>query len=201
MDALPFKVFDETERAVVNSPAWRMGVMYGDPRPGHPEGAVLNHVNEVLVNVEKLYGHHTLIRKLRLIALVHDAFKFQVDSRLPRCGENHHGWYARRFAEQYTSDDEVLDVIELHDEAFNAWQNGVRDARWDKAERRVRLLIARLGAALPLYLAFFKCDNTTGSKEPAPLSWFHDCVSRWESEKSVVEVAHLIDVTHEKPAR
>lgn len=48
---------------------------------------------------------------------------------------------ARRFAESFIDDDSGLDVIELHDDAYNSWQCGNRDGRWDKAERRATTLI------------------------------------------------------------
>jgi len=171
-EPLPFEVTSDIERAIVDSPEWQTGCAYGTPRPGHPEGQVLWHVAEVLANVEKLYGQHPLRSALRLIALVHDTFKCQVDPKLPKTATNHHGWYARRFAERYMTDGAMLEVIELHDEAYNAWQNGSRDGKWDKAERRAKALIQRLGPTLPLYLAFFDCDNLTGDKDQAPVTWF-----------------------------
>ena len=61
---------------------------------------------------------------MRLIALTHDSFKHLVDRSKPRVGENHHGMIARRFTERYSDDHEVLEIIELHDEAFNAWAMG-----------------------------------------------------------------------------
>lgn len=172
MEPLPFNLLNDTERAIVESPEWQTGCAYGTPRPGHPEGQVIYHVAEVLANVERLYSQHPLNPALRLIALVHDTFKYQVDPKRPKTGTNHHGWYARCFAQRYITDPATLDVIELHDEAYNAWQNGSRDGKWEKAERRARALVERLGTALPLYLAFFECDNLTGDKDQAPVAWF-----------------------------
>lgn len=121
---LPFTLESDLERSIAGDPAWRAGLTYGKPRRGHPEGSVANHVADVLANIDRLYGDSQLRDKLRLIALIHDSFKVQVDRLRPRTGENHHATIARRFAERYISDPAVLDVIELHDEAYNAWQNG-----------------------------------------------------------------------------
>ena len=90
----------------------------------------------------------------------------------PREGENHHAMIARRFAERYTEDAEVLDVIELHDEAFNAWVKGERGGKWDAAEARALRLLDRLGGSADFYLRFYRADNRTAARSQEPLEWF-----------------------------
>lgn len=162
----------ELERRIVADPEWREGVRWGRPRPGHPEGSVLAHVREVLENVDRWARSPAERARLRLIALVHDAFKYRVDRSLPRTGANHHGALARTFAERHIDDPGVLEVIEHHDAAYGAWSFGRRSGRWDEAEERARALIARLGEHLDLYLAFYRCDKHTGDKTDADLEWF-----------------------------
>jgi hypothetical protein len=177
---LPFDLESDLERAIACDPAWRSGLGHGEPRPGHPEaeGSVARHVAEVLANVECFYGDSGLRGRLRLIALVHDTFKYQVDPSHRKTGENHHAMRARRFAERYTSDSDLLDVIELHDEAYNAWQKSHRDANWERAEERAQALLDRLGENRVLYLAFYRCDNVTGDKSQEPLRWFEEFAVR-----------------------
>ena len=175
---LPFPLINDTERQIAADPEWQAGLRYGVPRPGHPEGAVLWHVRDVLDNVERLYGDSPWRERLRLIALVHDAFKYRVDPQRPRRGDNHHATHARRFAERHISAPAVLDVIELHDEAYNAWQCGHRDSDWQRAEERAAALLDRLGDTLELYLAFYRCDNATGDKSKEPFLWFLDLIRR-----------------------
>lgn len=169
---LPFQLETDLERYITDDPAWREGAEWGRPRHGHPEGTIKAHVAAVLANVDAFYGDSPLRESLRLIAIVHDTFKYQVDINRQRSGENHHAMRARRFAERYIDDAAILDVIELHDEAYNAWQRGHRDGKWDKARERAAALIARLGDNLPLYLAFYRCDNTTEGKQPDCFNWF-----------------------------
>lgn len=171
-NSLPFSLETRLERRIAADPEWQAGLSYGRPRPGHPEGAVVHHIAEVLVNVDRFYGDSPLREKLRLIALIHDTFKYRVDPAHPRSGENHHGAIARRFAERYIADADLLSVIELHDEAYNAWQKGHRQGDWRRAEERARALLQRLGRNLDLYLAFYRCDNATGDKSRQPLEWF-----------------------------
>lgn len=131
-----------------------------------------NHIAEVLRNVDRLGASAQERADLRLIALVHDTLKFRVDDSRPRTGENHHAVRARRFAERYIEDTGLLEVVELHDEAYNTWRAGARGGDWPKAEARARRLIERLGPRLDLYLRFYRADNATGSKDPEPREWF-----------------------------
>ncbi len=79
---------------------------------------------------------------------------------------------ARHFAERYTDDAALLDVIELHDEAYNSWVKGERSGKWPAAEARAHRLIDRLGPNLALYVRFYHADNATGNKDERPFNWF-----------------------------
>jgi hypothetical protein len=162
----------ELESRIVHDPEWQEGAAWGDPRPSHPEGEVSVHIEEVLRNVDDEAVDAADRERLRLVALIHDTFKHRVDRSQPVGGENHHAMVARRFAERFVDDPELLDVIELHDEAFNAWVKGERGGKWDAAEARARRLLNRLGDSRDFYLRFYRADNRTGSKDQAPLEWF-----------------------------
>jgi hypothetical protein len=167
----------ELERQIVADPDWQEGAGWGDPRPSHPEGSVNAHVAEVLANVEGVAVDPIDRERLRLVALIHDTFKHRVERSQPTVGENHHAMMARRFAQRYIDDPEVLDVIELHDEAFNAWVKGDRGGKWDAAEARAQRLLQRLEGSANFYLRFYRADNQTGSKSQEPLQWFERIMS------------------------
>lgn len=103
------------------------------------------------------------LERMRPSALVHDTFKNKVDHDNP---QNRHesAWVlAREFAGRHIRDPALLEVIELHVEAFNAWAAGERSGNWSKAKERAHRLIERLGPNLPLYLRFYLlADNLTG---------------------------------------
>lgn len=162
----------ELERTVMADPEWQEGAAWGAPRPGHPEGSVAAHVEEVLSNIDDEALDALDRERLRFVALVHDTFKYRVHRERPRSGDNHHAVIARRFAERYTHDDELLELIELHDEAYNAWMNGHRRGDWPAAEARARRLLERLGRSRSLYLRFYRADARTGNKSSEPLEWF-----------------------------
>jgi len=162
------------ETAIAEDEDFLEGAAYGKPRSGHPEGAVIYHVKEVLENVDKYYGDDPDRTDLRFIALVHDTFKHKVDRNKPKVGDNHHGTIARVFAQKFTEDHKVLKIIELHDEAYNSWGKGGRRGDWYGAERRAKKLIDELIeiGGLGLYIKFYKCDNATGDKEQENYDWF-----------------------------
>ncbi len=154
---------EETIRA---DPEWQAGVRCEFSGPGHPEATVADHVDEVLANVER--EPEELQPDLRVIALVHDAFKDDV--RWWKPGSTDHAKLAERFARRYVDDPGVLKVIRRHDDAYRAWKR-----RWGR-EATARRLIADLGDDLELFLAFYRCDNATGDKTPEPLEWFQGVV-------------------------
>ena len=108
----------ELEEKILSAPELIEGLLWGEPRRGHPEGKVIYHVRDVLKNVEKYNGGWKNRQDLRIIALVHDSFKYQVDNLKPKINENDHAVIARRFTEKYLSDENTLQIIEMHDEAI-----------------------------------------------------------------------------------
>jgi hypothetical protein len=83
---------------------------------------------------------------------------------------------ARRYMEQFTADTSILDIVELHDEAFYAWRCIFVYQLPQKGQARLQRLLGRLGSNLQLYYLFFKCDTETGDKMQAPLRWFETTV-------------------------
>jgi hypothetical protein len=166
------------EAMLISTPEFREGFNWGTPRFGHPEGKVGLHVREVLENVRRLDTDVVTYHQLRIVALAHDTFKnkeFRFGKRL-----RHHGLLARDFMEQHLQDANLLDVIELHDEAFYIWRMQTLEKRLDEAQQRLENLLTRLGGSLPLYYLFYKCDTQTGDKIQAPLYWFEHLMKEME---------------------
>jgi hypothetical protein len=169
---LPFQLESQLEKAIAADPAWLSGMTWGEPRPGHPEGQVQFHIRDVLDNIDRYFGDSDDRARLRLIALIHDTFKYQAIYMPQDTPRRSHGYEARQFAERYIHDQDVLEVIELHDEAYKAYlllsQNGDREA----AERRARELIRRLDQRIDLFMHFYLCDNQAGDKSADHYEWF-----------------------------
>ncbi|MEM1327509.1 MAG: hypothetical protein AAGI23_16225 [Bacteroidota bacterium] len=151
------------------------GLDWGIPRYGHPEGKILYHIEEVLQNIDCIPNLDKAdYLKLRLITFVHDTFKNLEDKARPRSWLKHHAVFARQFLSNYTSDEALLDLVELHDEAYYAWRTIHIQHQPDLGNLRKERLLSRMGDQLQLYYLFFKCDTLTGDKMPAPLDWFEE---------------------------
>jgi len=163
------------ERLLLKTDEFRHGLLWGEPRFGHPEGKVALHVREVLNNINLIPNLFPQQREqLRLVAFAHDTFKFTEDRSRPRDWQKHHGVLARRFMEAHTSDRAVLDVIETHDDAYYVW---LAEKHGHGPEgKTLDALLTRLDYCLQLYYLFFKCDTQTGDKTQAPLKWFERVV-------------------------
>jgi hypothetical protein len=157
-----------TEEAIVSDPEWQKGAAANGRMKGHPEDTVADHIAEVLANVDRYAADPGQRARLRVVALVHDTFKHEVRWWLPHRSD--HARLARRWAERHVEDPGVLEVVEVHDEAYRAWRG--RD------EARARRLIDRLGEHLPLFVAFYRCDNETGDKTPDDRRWFEALLAR-----------------------
>jgi hypothetical protein len=176
---LPFELETDVERAIAEDPEWREGVEWGEPRLGHPEGAVKHHIADVLANVEREATSPDERRRLRLAALVHDSFKNRAPEGSARVGsDGHHGTHAARFLERFVDDEELIEVVRWHDEAFAAWLGLVKRGDRRRAEARARALARRLAPALPLFLRFYRADNATAGKTPESVAWFESVVRR-----------------------
>ena|ERR1035437_1204217 len=164
---------NDIEKKIIVNSDFIEGALYGEIRRGHPEGSIIYHIKEVLANVDK-YCNEANRSDLRLIAMLHDTFKHKVDRTKSKFGENHHGMIARRFAEKFIKNNDLLKIIELHDEAYNAWSKGDRKNDWTGAIKRANDLIVGLllEDILDLYLTFYRCDNETGDKAQDCYKWF-----------------------------
>ena len=170
---LPFELETDVERRIAADPEWQRGAQWGSPRLGHPEGAVKQHIADVLANVEREATSPDERRRLRLAALVHDSFKYRAPEGSARVGsEGHHGSHAASFLQRFVEDEELVEVVRWHDEAFAAWLGQARGSDSTRAKARVCALVERLGEALPLYQRFFRADNATEGKSPRSVQWF-----------------------------
>ncbi len=158
------------EETLLATPEFRTGYGWGTPRFGHPEGKVGLHVREVLDNIDALGTDGRTRERLRLIALAHDTFKYREFDRGKRI--RHHGLLARDFMEAWLDDPLILDIIELHDEAFYIWRMLHLQNEQEQGHRRLDRLLDRLTSGIGLYFLFYKCDTQTGDKVQRPLRWF-----------------------------
>lgn len=182
-----FEPETDLERRVTSEPELLEGLAWGQPRAGHPEGAVGTHVSHLLETLDQSGVSGEQRELLRFMALVHDSFKYQVRERLPRVGENHHAMRARRFAERFTDDERLLAAIEFHDRPYALWRKLKRRDKLD--ERALRRMLRRIPDP-ELFLRFVELDGSTEGKRPEPIEWFREqLVERGLVDRATAESA------------
>jgi len=166
------------ERLIIQDKQWQEGAFWGEPRPGHPEGKIIYHICEVLQNVDKITNNPKIRQQLRLIAITHDSFKHLEEQTRPRTDwSKHHAIFALNFSKKHITDKAILDVIELHDEAYYAWR-AANKGKYEKANFMLNRLRERLGNNMQLFYLFFKCDTQTGDKYQSPILWFEKMMEK-----------------------
>ena len=159
------------EKQLLKSKDFRDGLFWGEPRFGHPEGKVVFHIREVLQNIDKITTDKKERELLRIIAFVHDTFKYLEDKSCPRDWSKHHAVLARNFVQKYIDTESILNIVESHDDVFHAW-NIAHQGNEAEALLKLNQLKEKLGDDLNLYYQFFLADTKTGDKIQAPVTWF-----------------------------
>ena len=145
---------------------------WGEPRHGHPEGSVRAHVAEVDRNVEALRPRLSADAdywRLRLLALIHDAFKAEADTGVPTTDPRNHATMARAFLASRCDDPDLLATVQFHDEPYALWRQVRARGRCDPARWDALLSAIR---DWDLFLAFLIADGSTAGKSREPLRWF-----------------------------
>ena len=142
MNAIEGQLKPETdiEHKLINHPDFMKGLFWGQPRYGHPEGKIIYHIAEVLKNIDQLNINLHTRQQLRLIAFLHDTFKYLEDTKRPRDWSRHHSILALNFAKQFIEDEVVLKIIEHHDEAFYSWRMQYVFNKIVEGEKRIEKL-------------------------------------------------------------
>lgn len=157
---------------ILSQPEIQEGFEYGVPRPGHPEGKVGNHIIEIIDRINKLNDSADVIFKLYLLAIVHDSLKYQVNRKKPKTGENNHGMRARRFLERFISDENLLNILELHDTYYYQWKKFNDTGFFSEGE--FKKMADRLNGGMELFMKFAFIDGTTGNKSIEPRIWLYN---------------------------
>lgn len=166
-----FEPESELERALDEDADLIEGLAWGKTRSGHPEGSVGRHVGDLLRRIELSSEPAARRAMLRLVALVHDSFKYRVNRLRPKTGENHHAMRARRHVERLTTDERLLSTIELHDRPYAIWRRLRRTGKLE--EEALDAMLARIPDQ-QLFLRFVELDGSSAGKDPEPVRWFRE---------------------------
>jgi hypothetical protein len=157
--------------AVTGDPRYQENLDWGEPRPGHPEGAVRAHVAELERNLEAFRHRFSDEEcwKLRLLIHTHDTFKREARPGVAITDPRSHASLAREFLAGHCPDPDLLAMVQFHDEPYALWRK-VRFGGRCNPDRLTALLAAV--ADWKLFLAFVLIDGCTAGKDREPLQWF-----------------------------
>lgn len=143
---------------------------WGKPRRGHPEGTVRAHILELEANLRGLAvdPDSESFWKLMVLIHVHDTFKKDARAGVPISDPESHASLARRFLSEYCRDDDLLEMVQLHDEPYALYRQ-----ECTKGSLNPRRLEALLDAIedWELFLKFLLVDGYTAGKSLEPLHW------------------------------
>jgi hypothetical protein len=165
-------VWKEIVERVRADPRYKTNIEYGSPRPGHPEGKVKNHISELDENLEKLKSrlpNPEYYWKLRFLIHVHDTFKAKSRRNASILDPHNHASLARSFASEFTDDEDLLNMILLHDQNYALWKQFRNKGNYNQQDFQDLLNTIK---DWDLFLIFLIIDGSTRGKDRSKLIWF-----------------------------
>jgi hypothetical protein len=157
---------------IIADPRYQKNIEYGEPRSGHPEGKVKFHIANLEENLEKLASRGISEEhywKLKFLIHVHDTFKADAIPNSRIMDPNSHASLARKFAAEFIDDEDLLNMIQLHDMNYSLWLQFTSLGTYD-VERFNDLLDTIQD--WDLFMMFLIIDGSTKGKEQSKLAWF-----------------------------
>jgi hypothetical protein len=164
-------------KAIVDDPRYQACLDWGEPRPGHAEGTVRAHIAELEANLETLRHrlHAAACEKLRILIHVHDTFKGDAEQGVAITHPRSHASLARAFLAGFCHDEDLLAMVQYHDEGHALWRGHHYSGRIN--EGRLDSLLAAI-RDWDLFLAFCVIDGCTASKNSESIRWFVSEIAR-----------------------
>jgi hypothetical protein len=157
--------------SIIADPRYQSNLDWGEARPGHPEGTVRAHIAEVEQNLKTLEPKlsESEYWKLKILVHTHDSFKADAKRGVPIEHPRSHASLARAFLAEFCDDDDLLAMVQYHDEPFALWRQF--DTKGSHNYERMTTLIRTIND-WDIFLAFNIIDGCTEGKTRQPLLWF-----------------------------
>ena len=124
--------------------------------------------------------------KLRVLIHVHDTFKGEARDGARITDPRSHASLARRFLAGFTSDADLLAIVQFHDEPYALWRQVQHRYHYDQGRFDALLVTIH---DWDLFLVFLIVDGSTGGKSREPLYWFfHEVAGRVESQFAASDI-------------
>lgn len=173
---------DIVER-IISDLRYQRNVEYGEPRSGHPEGKIKFHIAELEENLEKLVMRgisEEQYWKLKFLIHVHDTFKADAVANSHILHPHSHASLARKFAAEFVDDEDLLNMLQLHDVNYALWQQWRRTGSYDL--ERLHQLLETI-QDWDLFMMFLILDGSTRGKERSKLVWFMKEAAKYKASR------------------
>jgi hypothetical protein len=180
--------FQAALEAVLKDPRYLSNLDWGQVRRGHPEGTVRAHIAEIERNLETLRPRLSDVDywKLKLLIHTHDTFKAESQRGVPITDPRSHASLAREYLEAICRDEDLLAMVQYHDEPYALWRQFHAMGRCN--QERFAALLSKI-KDWNLFLAFNIIDGCTQGKSREPLRWlFGEVEGKVESQFSVADI-------------
>jgi len=163
--------YEFTLSQIKTDPRYLVNLDWGEVRSGHPEGPIRAHIAELEQNLERLRLKLTDedCQKLLVLIHTHDTFKPNAKQGVSITDPRSHASLAREFLAEFCLDEDLLAMVQFHDEPYALWR------KFGTADKLDEARLASFRAAISdwnLFLAFLIIDGCTVGKSRAPLEWF-----------------------------
>jgi hypothetical protein len=170
------------------------GIAYGRPRVGHAEGSVKNHLADLDANLERL---RPLVSeeeywKLAVLIHVHDTFKYCAKRDSAIRDPRSHASLARGFLAEFGADDDLLRMVQFHDEGFALFKQFEESGKYSQRRMTENVLTIR---DMDLYLLFTIIDGHTASKDDGRVRWFIDEVNKHRATPRAYQALNVLGIT------
>ena len=155
-------------KAITRDPRYQQNAAWGEPRPGHFEGAIAAHIAKLERNLETLRPKPSEDNdwKLKILIHTHDPFKAEARHGVPSSCPASHASVPRKFLSEFSQDPDSLAVLQYHSEPFVLWRKFRFKGRSN--QDRFNRLLQNI-SNWDLYLAFITIDGSTKGKTREPL--------------------------------
>jgi hypothetical protein len=162
--------YQKAFEAIQSDSRYQKNLDWGELRPGHPEGTVRAHIEEIEGNLKTLRPllSETEYWKLKLMMHTHDTFKGEAEPGVP-IDPRSHASIAREFQAGYCPDPDLLAMVQYHDEPFALWRQFEAKGKYN--QDRLSALTNNI-KDWDVFLAFNIIDGCTEGKGREPLHWF-----------------------------
>lgn len=156
---------------------YQNNIDWGRPRAGHPEGTVRAHIAELERNLAKVKPvvSKEYYWKLKVLIHTHDTFKGESKPGTAITDPRSHSSIARQFLSEFCDDQDLLNMVQYHDEGYALWQQFFERGKYN--HDRFAQLLASI-KDWNLFLWFNIIDSCTEGKNREPIVWFIEEVNQ-----------------------